>query len=195
MIYLVRHGETIWNLEGRRQGHLDSPLTDRGYAQAKAVAQQLSCELENRKGVRIISSPLGRAMTTALVIAQHLSLTQNKIVSEPLLSEHHMGCWQGFTNQQVDDRYPGDRKRRNENKWEYTIPGGESYARVYERAVAWISTISEDWTVIAVTHEMISRTIRGAYARLDRSHMLALHHPHDVVFCLHQGKIEEIVCD
>jgi broad specificity phosphatase PhoE len=195
MIYLVRHGETIWNLKGRRQGHLDSPLTDLGCTQAKVVAQRLSYELVNRRDIRIISSPLGRAMTTALIIAQHLGLSQKDVIPEPLLAEHHMGCWQGLTNQQVDGRYPGERKRRSENKWEYTILGGESYARVYERAVAWIKTISEDWTVVAVAHEMISRTIRGAYACLNPAHMLALHHPHNVIYRLHQGKIEEIRCD
>jgi broad specificity phosphatase PhoE len=195
MIYLVRHGETIWNLEGRRQGHLDSPLTDRGYAQAKAVARRLSCELVSRKDVRIISSPLGRATTTASIIAQHLGLTQNEIVSEPLLAEHHMGCWQGLTNQQVDDVFPGERKRRNANKWEYTIPRGESYTRLYERAAAWISTISEDWTVVAVTHAMIGRTIRGAYSCLNPDDMLALHYPHGVIYRLQQGKIDEIRCD
>ncbi|MBN2389270.1 MAG: histidine phosphatase family protein [Anaerolineae bacterium] len=195
IIYLVRHGETIWNLEGRRQGHLDSPLTDRGYAQANAVAQWLSRELTDRKDVRIISSPLGRAMTTASIIAQHLGLSQKDIIPEPLLLEHHMGFWQGLTNEQIDDEFPGERKRRDADAWEYTIPGGESYARVYERAVAWLRTISEDWTVVAVAHAMISRTIRGAYACLDQSHMLAWHHPHNVIYRLHQGKIEEMKCD
>ena len=194
MIYLVRHGETLWNLERRRQGHLDSPLTDRGLIQAEIIGQQLLCELTNRVSAQIISSPLGRAMATASIIAKYLGLPPKHIISEPLLVEHHMGCWQGLTNQQIDEKYPGARKRRDESRWEYTITGGESYARVYERAIAWLTTISEDEVIVAVAHEMISRTIRGAYGRLDPSHMLALHHPHNVIYRLHQGEIEEIRC-
>jgi probable phosphoglycerate mutase len=53
MIYLIRHGETAWNRIKRRQGHLDSPLTERGIAQAQAIGRRL-------KGLGkfpIISSP------------------------------------------------------------------------------------------------------------------------------------------
>jgi probable phosphoglycerate mutase len=195
MIYLVRHGQTTWNLEGRRQGHLDSPLTAHGLIQAEVVGQQLLRECTNGDIVRIISSPLDRAMATACIIAKHLGVSQEHITTEPLLIEHHMGCWQGLTDHQIDEKYPGARKERAENRWQYVIPGGESYARVYERAVTWLATISEDWWVVAVAHEMISRTIRGAYCRLDPSSMLALHHPHSTIYRLHRGKVEEITCD
>jgi len=195
MIYLVRHGQTTWNLEGRSQGHLDSPLTAHGLIQAEVVGQQLLRECTNGDIVRIISSPLDRAMATACIIAKHLGVSQEHITTEPLLIEHHMGCWQGLTDHQIDEKYPGARKERAENRWQYVIPGGESYARVYERAVTWLATISEDWWVVAVAHEMISRTIRGAYCRLDPSSMLALHHPHSTIYRLHRGKVEEITCD
>jgi probable phosphoglycerate mutase len=195
MIYLVRHGQTTWNLEGRRQGHLDSPLTAHGLIQAEVVGQQLLRECTNGDIVRIISSPLDRAMATACIIAKHLGVSQEHITTELLLIEHHMGCWQGLTDHQIDEKYPGARKERAENRWQYVIPGGESYARVYERAVTWLATISEDWWVVAVAHEMISRTIRGAYCRLDPSSMLALHHPHSTIYRLHRGKVEEITCD
>lgn len=229
MIYLVRHGETAWNLIGRRQGRLDSPLTDRGVAQAKAVGRRLRELIEfpgekptqshdeaaNRcrytaitddgasglfsmdgSAVRhIVSSPLGRAMATATIIADHLGIDQENIVAEPLLAEHHMGHWQGLSNAQIDERFPGARQERAENKWEYVIPGGESYAKVHERAVAWLATVPEEQLVITVAHEMISRTIRGAYCQLDPHTMLALNHPHHVVYRLYGGEAEEIVCD
>ncbi len=195
MLYLVRHGQTTWNLEGRRLGHLDSPLTARGLNQAEVVGERLLREFTNGGIVRISSSPLGRAMATAVIIAKRLGISQENITTEPLLIEHHMGCWQGLTNHQIDEKYPGARKERAENRWQYVVPGGESYARVYERAVAWLATISEDRRVVAVAHEMISRTIRGAYCRLDPSSMLALHHPHNMIYRLHRGKVEEISCD
>ena len=195
MIYLTRHGETTWNREGRRQGHKDSPLTARGIVQAEAVGRRLRREFTDSSAVRIISSPLGRAMATAAIIARCLGIAQESIVAEPLLSEHNMGCWQGLTNAQIDVKYPGARKEREENKWEYVIPGGESYAQIYERAVAWLATIPEEWSVVAVAHGMIGHTIRGAYCQLDPDSMLVLPHHHDRIHRLYGGKIEEIVCD
>jgi probable phosphoglycerate mutase len=194
MIYLVRHGETAWNLIKRRQGRLDSPLTKRGVAQAEAVGCRLSGLLID-SGVQIASSPLGRAMATATIIAGYLGVDEKSIVAEPLLAEHHMGLWQGLSNAQIDERFPGARQERAENKWEYVIPGGESYAKVYERAIAWLATVPEGQLVIAVAHEMISRTIRGAYCQLEANHMLALDHPHHIVYHLHEGEDKEIVCD
>jgi probable phosphoglycerate mutase len=194
MIYLVRHGETAWNLIRRRQGRLDSPLTERGVAQAEAIGRRLY-ELLNGKAIQVVSSPLGRTMSTATIIADHLGIDKESIVAEPLLAEHHMGHWQGLSNAQIDERFPGARQERMENKWEYVIPGGESYAKVHERAVAWLATVPEERLVIAVAHEMINRTIRGVYCQLAPHTMLALNHPHHVVYRLYGGRAEEIACD
>jgi probable phosphoglycerate mutase len=194
MIYLVRHGETVWNLIKRRQGHLDSPLTERGVAQAEALGRCLH-GLLNGGVAHIASSPLGRAMATATIIADHLGIDQENIVAEPLLAEHHMGHWQGLSNTQIDERFPGARQERAANKWGYVIPSGESYAQVYDRAVAWLATVPEKQLMITVAHEMISRTIRGTHCHLEPHTMLALNHPHHVIYRLDKGQIEEIMCD
>ena len=194
MIYLIRHGETAWNLIKRRQGRLDSPLTERGVAQAEVLGRCLR-KLLNGNTVQIISSPLGRAMTTATIIADHLGIDQESIVAEPLLAEHHMGHWQGLSNAQIDERFPGARQERAKNRSEYVIPGGESYAKVYERAITWLATVPEERLLIAVAHEMISRTIRDAYCQLAPHTMLALNHPHHVIYHLDRGQIKEIICN
>lgn len=194
MIYLVRHGETAWNLIKRRQGRLDSPLTERGIAQAKAVGRCLRRFVDG-SGVHIASSPLGRAMATATIVASYLGVDKESVVAEPLLAEHHMGHWQGLSNAQIDERFPGARQERAKSKWKYVIPGGESYAQVYERAIAWLATVPEEKPLVAVAHEMINRTIRGAYCQLDPHHMLALNHPHHIIYRLDKGQIEEILCD
>ena len=64
-VIIVRHGETEWNIAGIRQGHLDSRLTEKGMAQAKALAQRLARE----KFTALYSSDLGRAVQTAMEIA------------------------------------------------------------------------------------------------------------------------------
>jgi probable phosphoglycerate mutase len=229
MIYLVRHAETAWNVLKRRQGRLDSPLTERGVAQAKAVGRRLKELIElpgekptrspnkkedcrvhepithagsaglfptgDRVACRIASSPMGRAIATAAIIAPYLGVNEESIEAEPLLAEHHMGQWQGLSNTQIDERFPGARQERAKSKWDYVIPGGESYAQMYERAIAWLATVQEEELLVAVAHEMISRTIRGAYGQLDPHHMLALDHPHHIVYRLDGGRIEELMCD
>jgi probable phosphoglycerate mutase len=195
LIYLVRHGETIWNREGRRQGRGDSPLTPTGIRQAEIVGQRLCREPIDTNIIQVISSPLDRASTTASIIAECLGGKGTDVVVEPLLIELDVGCWEGLTNDQVRDLYPRERKQRRRNRWEYIIPGGESYQAVFKRSVAWLSSVSMDSMVIAVTHEMISRTIRGAYCRLTPSSTLELRHPHNIAYRLNEGTVKEMVCD
>ena len=71
IIYLIRHGETTWNREGRVQGHLDSPLTERGIAQAKAAGRTLR-PLLNGENFLLLTSPLGRARQTAALVLRQL---------------------------------------------------------------------------------------------------------------------------
>jgi probable phosphoglycerate mutase len=190
---LARHGETIWNLEGRRQGRGDSSLTASGIAQAEMLGQWLREEVAENDTIQIVSSPLGRAMNTALIVAKCLCIDKSGIRIEPLLAELDTGSWEGLTNEQIDEMFPRERKRRNRNRWEYLIPGGESYETVYNRSIAWLAGMPEDSIVIAVTHEMISQTIRGAYCGLSPNDTLQLEHPHRVIYRLNGGAAEEII--
>jgi broad specificity phosphatase PhoE len=69
LIYLVRHGETVWNQAGRQQGQLDSPLTPEGVAQARSAGRFLRQILPAVAGIVLETSSLGRARTTAEIIA------------------------------------------------------------------------------------------------------------------------------
>ena len=189
-IYLLRHGETEWNLEGRKQGRLDSPLTSRGREQARSSGRRL-CALLDPPSVSLFAcSPLGRARETAEIVAAELGL--GGAVVEPLLAEHHMGEWQGLTNQEVDARFGAARQERMQDRWRYVIPGGESYERLHVRALEWLAGVADEPLVVAVAHEMINRTLRGAYAGLSPAQMLALSHPHGVVYRLSGGNIESL---
>jgi broad specificity phosphatase PhoE len=76
VIYLVRHGETVWNLAGRYQGRHDSPLTTRGIKQADQIGMRLAKEIANLgAGIEGHVSPLGRAKETAARIENFLPLT------------------------------------------------------------------------------------------------------------------------
>jgi broad specificity phosphatase PhoE len=142
--------------------------------------------------VALETSPLGRARTTAEIIASKLALPAADIRLSPLLMEHGLGAWQGLTYAEIDDRFPGARQSREANKWRYLIDGGESYASASERAKRWLAGCIAPLTV-AVTHEMMSRSIQGAYAALSPEETLARSHRQDRLYRLHGGAITEIV--
>ena len=195
MIYLVRHGETTWNRAGRQQGHDDSPLTETGIDQARAAGRTLRREIIDIQSVCIETSPLGRARQTARIVSEVLGLDPNSIIVTPLLVEHHLGSWQGLTAEEIDARYPGSWQAREDNKWDYVVPGGESYARVAERAKRWLASNRHASITIAVTHAIISRTIQGAYGRLTPRETVARSHRQDRIYRLHAGEVEELACE
>ena len=77
-LIIVRHGQTQWNLKLIRQGHLDSPLTEKGIAQAKALGERLAREAFTA----LYSSDLGRAVQTAQMVAE---TTGHKVVTDARL--------------------------------------------------------------------------------------------------------------
>jgi len=87
-IYLARHGETLWNKTQRLQGQLDSELTSLGKTQSLDIAAKLATKNINV----IISSPLGRALQSALICQKKLNITH--YISESLM-ERNLGTWQG----------------------------------------------------------------------------------------------------
>lgn len=134
-LYLVRHGETTYNREGRIQGHDDAPLTALGIRQAGAVADRLSRE----SIAAIYSSDLGRARMTAESIAACHNLPVN---ATPLLRESNLGVLQGLTRAEIDERYPA-----SENEWRRDMmtmrpPGAETIQDVIDRGSEFLRSIS-----------------------------------------------------
>jgi broad specificity phosphatase PhoE len=95
----VRHGESVGNVESRWQGQSDYVLTEKGRAQASALAQRW--KVEGVKFNLIISSPLVRARETAEIIA---AAVQAKIELDPILMERHIGEMEGLTAEEVRKR-------------------------------------------------------------------------------------------
>lgn len=192
-IYLIRHGQTVWNVEKRMQGQLDSPLTPEGLSQAKRIGQFLKSMIQNNCVIEIISSPLGRAACTAETICNELEYDLDQITHDNHLKEADHGSWGGLTKLEAEKMFPSQSQERKANHWTYRFPGGESYADLSSRAIAWFQELNETGTIkIVVTHEMMSRCIRGHYLNLDETSTLNLSHKHDHIFVLENGKIEEI---
>jgi probable phosphoglycerate mutase len=147
-IIIVRHGETEWNIRGIRQGHLDSRLTERGMAQAKALGARLSRE----KFTALYSSDLGRAVDTAREIAK---LSGHEILTDARLRERHLGIFQGLNGAEIEAKYPDERRLLRKSGPSYVIPGGESMIQQVERNVIFLDSLAQKHmgeTIVVVTH-------------------------------------------
>lgn len=134
-LYLVRHGETTYNAEGRIQGHTDAPLSALGVKQAEAVAGRLSKETFTA----IYSSDLGRASSTADIIAANHNLPVN---TTPLIRESNLGVLQGLTRAEVEERYPTNLHEWRRNPLTMRPPGAETQEDVITRCADFLLNIS-----------------------------------------------------
>lgn len=153
-IFVVRHGETEWNVKGRRQGQLDSALTQAGKRHAEDVAAVLSPERVDG----IFTSPLGRARSTAEVIAAECGGVP---VVVPELTEIDHGTFAGLTNAELVARHGEVWEKRRDDKYRWRFPGGESYADADGRAAEALAAIHGHGAVrpVVVSHEMIGRML------------------------------------
>jgi len=147
-LIIIRHGETLWNIEGKKQGQLDSPLTSLGIKQAKALAQRLTEE----SFTVLYASDLGRAYETAEYIAAR---TNHKIFPEQRLRERSFGIFQGLTDKQIENKYPAEHNSYLTNPVDYVIPDGESLRQFYARVTDFLEslpTLHDGQIVTIVTH-------------------------------------------
>lgn len=147
-VIIVRHGQTQWNIKAIRQGHLDSELTEKGIAQAKALGQRLARE----SFVALYSSDLGRALQTAEMIA---AVTGHDIVTDERLRERHLGIFQGLSGDEIRERFPEEYRLHRGIGPHYVIPGGESAVQQVERNVGCLNELGEKHvgeTIVVVTH-------------------------------------------
>ncbi|MDR3574238.1 MAG: histidine phosphatase family protein [Anaerolineaceae bacterium] len=125
-LWLVRHGQTDWNLEGRFQGQSDVPLNAAGLAQA----EELAAELGGRKFSAVYSSDLKRAYQTAEIIARRVGLS---VKVDRRLREICQGEWEGLLLAEVRQRYNQDFSVPYRDTTHSRAPGGESVIEVTER--------------------------------------------------------------
>lgn len=193
MIYLLRHGETVWNRAGRAQGRGDSPLTWRGIGHARAYATWLARELPDPASVEMHTSPLFRAWQTASIVADHLAYDAARLRTSALLAELDCGEWEGLTAEEMEKHDAARYAARASDPWGASPPGGESRAQVHERAKRWLDREPRGPVAIVVAHGIVSRALRGAYLGLGPAAILDLDpHHHGLLFRLAGGRVERI---
>jgi len=191
VIYLVRHGETVFNAEGRQQGRLDSPLTALGEAQASAVGRLLAGLVGKPDGWRLVASPLGRTQTTAAIIGKTLRLP---VETDPRLTEISFGEWDGRLREELALEHP---EAFASQDWRFAAPGGETYDDVHGRLSDWLAGLppEPDRKVIVVSHGGSGRVLRGAFMGLGRDALWDMEIPQDAAYLLANGSIVRFDCE
>lgn len=147
-LVLVRHGESVWNVERRVQGHECRGLTDAGHHQAVRTADALAATLP---GARVVTSDLGRCVDTAAPIAAALGVDP---VVDAHLRERSFGRWEGMTRDDLEADDPDRFRRWRAGEDVIAEVGGEGDATLRARAAAAFGSLLDTAadTVVAVTH-------------------------------------------
>lgn len=193
MIYLVRHGQTEFNRERRIQGHVDSPLTELGVRQAHAVGRLLRDLIRDPVGWRIVSSPLGRARSTAEIIAAKLGGLPVEL--EPRIQEMSWGSHDGRLRAELVAEHP---ETFGKTGWAFdAATDGETYDVVTARVGDWLASLppEPERRIVAVSHGISGRVLRGLYANLDRDEAGQQDVPQDAVYLLQHGGVGRIDCE
>ena len=156
-IFLVRHGETNWNKEGRFQGQINIPLNNNGKDQAKKASEFLKDVNFNKA----FSSSMDRPYETAKIILQNNSELEIRKI-EKLVEISH-GLWEGKLEKEIKKQWPELLKDWHENPEKVIMPEGECIADVSKRSVkAWeeicITQKNKDLTLL-VAHDAVNKTL------------------------------------
>jgi broad specificity phosphatase PhoE len=159
LLYLVRHGETDWNAEGRWQGHTDQPLNERGRMQARALAERL----RGAGLAAVVSSDLLRAHQTAKIVAETLGVAVDYV--DPDLRERTIGVFEGLTRADCERLHPEAWAAWVKHK--HPPPGAEGHQPLAERVTMAIGRaaariLAPHGPLLLVTH---GGAMRAAIAR------------------------------
>jgi broad specificity phosphatase PhoE len=147
LLYLIRHGESVFNAEGRIQGHSDVPLSELGRRQGQAVAEALAGQSIDA----LYSSPLPRAYQTAEILSARLNLP---IRTDDRLKEVNVGIFQGQLRRELNEKYPEEMARWVSEDLDYALPQGETRRQLIARGRAVVQEIArqDHHNVAVVSH-------------------------------------------
>ncbi|MDZ8117351.1 histidine phosphatase family protein [Pontiella agarivorans] len=155
-VYFIRHAQSEANLKDILASRRDFPLTEKGRADAQAIAAEFReiAELD-----RVVSSPLLRAQQTAEPIAKAFGL---KVETDERIIEQELGVFSGMTYAQLDERPDYEHERSKRWNW---VPagGGESYEMIAERLEPFFRSLEKkpEERVLFVTHAVTMRLIKA----------------------------------
>lgn len=157
ILYLVRHGQTEWNIENRIQGRLDSPLTELGKQQARSLAKRIS----RLPLTRIYSSSSNRAFETALYLRGD---RQIDLIKTDYLMEVYLGKWEGRKWSEVDSEFPMELRimTNHPERFEAKETEGETFFEAQERLVSFVKRLLKDHmgeSILLVSHALAIKVL------------------------------------
>jgi len=161
-IFLVRHGQTQWNLQKRLQGHKNSPLTATGRKQALHVRKVLA-------GVTLhvaYVSPLPRALETLSIIIEG---QETEVHEAPSLKEIHLGPWEGKTREEIRVSHPQQYNDFWNNPERFTLQGAETFHHLQTRVVRQLETIfsrEQGRNILVVSHWIALKVALAHYSSI-----------------------------
>lgn len=172
-LFLLRHGETLFNMENRIGG--DPGLTDKGLAQAHELAEYFA-----RQRIPIIfTSNYQRTLQTAAPIAakqEHCSL-----ISLTEFNEIHAGICEGMTYEEIRERLPEVAVGRKKDKYNYIYPGGEGYVTMEKRIHRGLQKVfylnNYDDNIMIVGHQAVNRMILSDFVFRPRAEVPYIYMP------------------
>lgn len=151
-LFLIRHGQTDWNLAGKIQGSYDSELNNIGIFQAKDLSRKI-LDLKY-KFSKIYTSKQKRALKTAQILSESVNIEYTPVDG---LEEINLGEWEGLSWAEVKGKYPKEYREWYLNRRYTKAPKGESYQDMLERVLKAVHKIIDENSddVVVVTHSAV----------------------------------------
>ncbi|SDF79637.1 probable phosphoglycerate mutase [Fontibacillus panacisegetis] len=178
-IFLVRHGQTEWNVEHRFQGHQDSPLTELGVKQASWLGESIQNEWIDA----IFSSSSNRARRTAEIIKGNREID---IHESDDLREMNLGIWEGQKQEAIMELYPEEYDYFWGDPEKFQVYAGETYEEVLSRAVRKLNQIIADHqgkSILIVTHTVVVKLIMAYFEKRPMNKLWDLPYIHPACLC------------
>lgn len=183
MLYLIRHGQTDWNAEGRLQGRQDIALNSQGRSEAAHNGQNLARLITNHHDFDFVASPLGRTRETMEIVRQEMALPVDDYRIDKQLLEISFGDWEGYTLEEIARKSKKLVQDRITRKWDFIAPGGENYDMLCKRLEPWLSAVATD--TVAVCHGGIIRALLVMLGAMTTDGAAAFVVPQDQIYVWH----------
>ena len=192
-LYVVRHGQTDWNAEGRLQGASDIPLNAHGREQARRNGQALRVHLTDATALSYTASPLQRASETLSIVRRELGLEANAFERDARLMEARFGQWEGRLMRDIAIEDPDAWQAARGDRWNTIPPGAEGTTESLRMLATRVEGFLEETFHgstggrIIATHGGVMRVIRVLFGETPAERIGTLETPQDRVMAVRDG--------
>ncbi|WP_117190741.1 histidine phosphatase family protein [Rhizobium terrae] len=179
LIYMIRHGQTDWNAEGRLQGQKDIPLNALGRSQATRNGERLRDMIGTSEDFTFIASPLSRTRETMERLRSAMGLDPLAYRTDERLVELSFGDWEGHTLEEISRLSPDRLAARALEKWSFIPPGeaAESYEILCWRIGAWLQSLQGP--TVCISHGGVIRSLFRLIGNIEEEEAAAAPTPQD----------------